>query len=107
VDPFGGGFQFHHQAFAYYVNFAPFKADGTPNPKTNSLLNPHAHLQDEDQFFADLAAGQLPAVSFIKPIGAANEHPGYAGLLKGGSSMSRASFTPSRTAANGTTRSSS
>ncbi|HME99788.1 MAG TPA: acid phosphatase [Terriglobia bacterium] len=83
VDPFSGGFQFHHQAFGYYANFAPFNADGTPNPKTNSLLNPDAHLQDEDRFFADLAAGQLPAVSFIKPIGAANEHPGYAGLLQG------------------------
>ena len=83
VDPFGGGFQFHHQAFGYYANYAPFNADGTPNPQTNSLLNPNAHLQDENQFFADLAAGNLPAVSFVKPIGANNEHPGYSGLLKG------------------------
>src|SRR5262245_44170200 len=83
LDPFGGGFQFHHQAFGYYANYAPFNADGTPNPRTNSLLNPNAHLQDEDQFFADLAAGHLPAVSFVKPIGANNEHPGYSGLLKG------------------------
>jgi phospholipase C len=84
-DPngFGGGFQFHHQPFAYYANFAPFNADGTPNPKTDSLLNPNAHLQDEIQFFSDLASGKLPAVSFIKPLGQNNEHPGYANLLRG------------------------
>jgi phospholipase C len=85
TDPngFGGGFQFHHQALAYYANFAPFNADGSPNPKTNSLLNPNAHLQDETQFFDDLASGKLPAVSFVKPVGANNEHPGYANLLQG------------------------
>src|SRR5262249_3640117 len=83
ADTFGGGFQFHHQPFAYYANYAPFNADGTANPETNSLLNPDAHLQDETQFFADLASGKLPAVSFIKPIGAENEHPGYANLLRG------------------------
>jgi phospholipase C len=82
-DPFGGGFQFHHQPFAYYANFAPFNADGTPNPQTDSLLNPDAHLQDETQFFTDLSDGNLPAVSFIKPIGADNEHPGYASELAG------------------------
>src|SRR5262249_3041302 len=68
---------------AYYANFAPFNADGTPNPQTNSLLNPNAHLQDETQFFADLVSGHLPAVSFVKPIGADNEHPGYASELHG------------------------
>jgi phospholipase C len=81
--PFGGGFQFHHQPFAYYANFAPLNADGSQNPQTSSLLNPDAHLQDETQFFADLASGSLPAVSFIKPLGANNEHPGYASELAG------------------------
>jgi hypothetical protein len=80
---FGGGFQFHHQPFAYYANFAPFNADGTPNASTDSLLNPNAHLQDETQFFADLSSSKLPAVSFIKPLGPDNEHPGYANLLEG------------------------
>jgi phospholipase C len=85
TDPngFGEGFQFHHQPFAYYANFAPFNADGTPNPATNSLLNPDAHLQDETQFFADLSTGKLPAVSFVKPLGVNNEHPGYADELTG------------------------
>jgi len=32
---------------------------------------------------ADIAAGTLPAVTFFKPIGAQNEHPGYASILEG------------------------
>src|SRR5262249_54029372 len=85
TDPngFGGGFQFHHQPFAYYANFAPFNADGSPNPQTDSLLNPDAHLQDETRFFADLTDGRLPAVRFIKALGPDNEHPGYANLIQG------------------------
>jgi acid phosphatase len=42
-----------------------------------------AHLQDENNFFQDLSAGNLPAVSFIKQVGENNEHPGYADLLQG------------------------
>jgi acid phosphatase len=62
-------FQFHHQPFNYYASYAP----GTPG---------RAHLQDE-QAFIDLAKSSGPrcdlkSVSFIKPIGAENEHPGYA-----------------------------
>jgi phospholipase C len=64
-------FQFHHQPFAYFTNFA----DGTPAKA--------AHLKDEEDFFAAAAAGTLPAVSFVKPIGANNEHPGYADLMSG------------------------
>ncbi|GAC1414534.1 MAG: acid phosphatase [Candidatus Velthaea sp.] len=64
-------FQFHHQPFAYYANFA----DGTPAKA--------AHLQDETNFLGDLHNNALPAVSFIKPIGENNEHPGYASLLAG------------------------
>ena len=32
---------------------------------------------------ADLAAGTLPPVSFVKPIGANNEHPGYTDVVTG------------------------
>ena len=69
-------FQWHHQPFAYYDNYAPWK-NGVRNPVSA------AHLQDENNFFADLVAGSLPAVSFIKALGPDNEHPGYAGLLQG------------------------
>lgn len=73
-------FQFHHQAFGYYAKYAPFNPDGTLNPVTTG---PAAHLQDEAAFLADLSRGELPAVSFIKPLGPDNEHPGYAALLRG------------------------
>ena len=63
-------FQFHHQALNYYASFAP----GTAAREQ--------HLRDEQEF-EDLAAQsgrscRLKPVSFIKPIGAENEHPGYA-----------------------------
>jgi phospholipase C len=64
-------FQFHHQPFNYYKNYA----EGTSARKD--------HLQDEQVFLGDLNNGSLPAVSFIKPVGADNEHPGYATLLQG------------------------
>jgi len=64
-------FQFHHQPFAYFAKYA----DGTRAKQE--------HLKDEDDFWRDLARGQLPAVAFLKPIGQLNEHPGYANLLSG------------------------
>ena len=64
-------FQYHHQPFAYFANYA----DGTPAKAR--------HLKDEADFFFELKARRLPAVSFIKPLGPDNEHPGYASLLRG------------------------
>ncbi|MBA2686000.1 MAG: acid phosphatase [Gemmatimonadaceae bacterium] len=64
-------FQFHHQPFAYYANFA----DGT-QAKAD-------HLKDETDFIAAATAGTLPAVSFVKPLGVNNEHPGYADIITG------------------------
>ena len=59
VDPL---FQWHHQPFAYYDNYAPWK-----NGQRN--LVSAARLQDETDFFLDLQNHDLPAVSFIKPLG--------------------------------------
>jgi acid phosphatase len=73
-------YKFHHNPFAYYANFAPYNPDGTLNPATTG---PNAHLQDETNFFTDLSNNQLPAVSFVKPIGENNEHPGYTDLVTG------------------------
>ena len=73
VDPL---FQWHHQPLAYYDNYAPWI-----NAQRN--LASAAHLQDENDFFLDLQNHDLPAVSFIKPLGPNNEHPGYADLLQG------------------------
>lgn len=69
-------FQWHHQAFAFYDNYAPW---------TNGVRNARsaAHLQDENNFFNDVISNTLPAVCFIKPLGPDNEHPGYASLQQG------------------------
>jgi phospholipase C len=64
-------FQFHHHPFAYFANYA----DGTA---AKAL-----HLKDEADFLQALRGGTLPAVSFVKPVGENNEHPGYATLLRG------------------------
>ena len=64
-------FQFHHQPFVYYAKYA----DGTQLKKD--------HLKDETAFIAAAQAGTLPSVSFVKPLGINNEHPGYAALETG------------------------
>jgi phospholipase C len=63
-------FQYHHQALNYFKAYAPGTAER------------RKHLRDEAEFEA-LAADskqhcRLKPVSLIKPIGAENEHPGYA-----------------------------
>ena len=64
-------FQFHHQPFAYFAKWA----DGTTAKAR--------HLRDERDFLTDLAAGRLPAVSFVKPLGIHNEHPNTSELMAG------------------------
>jgi acid phosphatase len=67
-------FQFHHQPFNYFANYAP----GMPG---------RAHLQDEQSFIdlANASSGEckLDSVSFVKPIGLENEHPGYTSVPRG------------------------
>jgi phospholipase C len=84
-------FQFHHQPFAYYTKYAPFltaptadySASSNPPQLNPATTGPDAHLQDEQNFFAHVASGDLPPVSFVKPIGKNNEHPGYADEVTG------------------------
>jgi phospholipase C len=64
-------FQFHHQPFNYFARYAEGTAARTE------------HLKDIEDFLAALRTGNLPAVTFVKPIGADNEHPGYTDLLRG------------------------
>jgi acid phosphatase len=63
-------FEFHHQPFNYFASFAPGSRARA------------RHLRDEAEFEARAAAWdrrcRLKPVSFVKPIGAENEHPGYA-----------------------------
>jgi phospholipase C len=41
------------------------------------------HLRDEQDFLHQVKTGTLPAVSFVKPVGEENEHPGYASVSAG------------------------
>jgi acid phosphatase len=63
-------FQYHHQPFNYFQAYAP----GTAARER--------HLRDEEEFESLAAASRrqcrLKPVSIIKPVGAENEHPGYA-----------------------------
>lgn len=63
-------FQYHHQPFVYFERYKP----GSPG---------HAHLKDEKKFLQHVREGRLPTVSFVKPAGIDNEHPGYADVLTG------------------------
>ena len=67
-------FQFHHQPFNYYANFAPGTAGRT-------------HLRDEAEFLgltqSSSSTCKLNSVSFVKPVGLENEHPGYTNVTTG------------------------
>jgi phospholipase C len=72
-------FQFHHHPFNYFAAFDTGTAAG--------LANRQVHLRDEAEFL-ELAQSstnecQLKPVSFVKPIGAENEHPGYTSESRG------------------------
>jgi len=64
-------YSYHHQPFVYFANYA----DGTDRKRR--------HLKDEKDFLAGVAAGRLPPVSFVKPLGTRNEHPGVVDLVTG------------------------
>jgi acid phosphatase len=68
-------FQFHHQPFNYFAAYAPGTAARDQ------------HLRDEEEFVAQAKSSthtcNLKAVSFVKPIGAENEHPGYTNVTRG------------------------
>jgi phospholipase C len=68
-------FQYHHQPFNYFKNFAP----GTKERAE--------HLLDGGlggtEFIKAIDAGKLPQVAFYKPQGNLNEHSGYADIAAG------------------------
>ncbi|CAJ0736231.1 hypothetical protein R16034_00368 [Ralstonia edaphis] len=69
-------FQPHHQPFNYFSRFDPATTSGAAERA--------AHLRDYDAaFLQDAAAGKLPAVTFYKPQGNLNQHPGYANVADG------------------------
>jgi phospholipase C len=62
-------FQYHHQPFAFYANYAP---DSQARAQ---------HLKDKSKLFADLK-GDFPQVAFFKPVGSKNQHPGFSSILE-------------------------
>lgn len=60
-------FQYHHQPFVFYSNYAP---DTTARAE---------HLKDKAQLLTDLN-NNFPQVAFFKPAGNKNQHPGYASI---------------------------
>ena len=58
----------HHQPFVYFAAYGP----GTQARRD--------HLKDESDFITAIDKGTLPPVSFYKPIGEYDLHPGYAQL---------------------------
>ena len=67
----GATFQYHHQPFAYFKQFG------------NDTDARKQHLKDETDMVKDIQTGNLPAVTFWKPYGDDNEHPGYTDVLEG------------------------
>ena len=62
-------FQYHHQPFVFYANYAP---------DTQARAE---HLKDKSRLFTDLKDG-FPQVAFFKPAGSKNQHPGYSTILE-------------------------
>ena len=60
-----GSFVPHHQPFIYFKNYGENTQGRTQ------------HLKDEADFMAAIKVGTLPAVSYYKPIGKFDLHPGY------------------------------
>jgi phospholipase C len=84
-------FQFHHNPFNYYVKFDPAgkfnPVTGAPDASQPAGAYRAAHLKDGglggSKFLADVDAGVLPHVTFYKPQGNLNEHPGYTNVSAG------------------------
>jgi phospholipase C len=68
-------FQFHHQAFNYFANYAPGTAARAEHLKDGGM--------NGVEFIKAVDAGELPQVTFYKPQGNLNEHAGYTDVLSG------------------------
>ncbi|CAN7231082.1 acid phosphatase [Pseudoduganella sp. LjRoot289] len=83
LDANGGGpkpnFQFHHQPFNYFKQFAPGTAMRAEHLRDGGL----GDSPMSNRFLADVVAGKLPAVTFYKPQGNLNLHAGYSDIESG------------------------
>lgn len=72
-------FQYHHQPFNYFKQFAP----GTPAREEHLRDGGLGDSPISNRFIADIVAGKLPAVAFYKPQGNLNLHAGYSDIESG------------------------
>jgi phospholipase C len=72
-------FQYHHQPFNYFADMAPGSAARADHLKDGGLGG--------SEFIKAIDSGSLPQVSFYKPQGNLNEHPGYTDALSGDQHM--------------------
>jgi len=72
-------FQYHHQPFNYFADMAPGSAARAEHLKDGGLGG--------SEFIKAIDSGSLPQVSFYKPQGNLNEHPGYTDALSGDQDM--------------------
>ncbi|MBV1838013.1 acid phosphatase [Acetobacter estunensis] len=75
LKPSPPAFQPHHQPFNYYAAYAPGTAARNEHLRDGGM--------DGVKFLADIDAGRLPQVSFYKPQGNLDQHPGYANITSG------------------------
>jgi acid phosphatase len=72
-------FQYHHQPFNYFANYAP----GTTARRRYLRDAGLGSDASTNRLIADIDAGHLPAVTFYKPQGDLNMHAGYADVESG------------------------
>jgi acid phosphatase len=72
-------FQFHHQPFNYFKQFAPGTSARAEHLRDGGL----GDSPISNKFIADAVAGRLPAVAFYKPQGNLNLHAGYSDIESG------------------------
>ncbi|MFT4064636.1 acid phosphatase [Paraburkholderia sp.] len=72
-------FQYHHQPFNYFANYAPGTAARRRHLRDGGMGNDAS----TNRLIADIDAGRLPTVTFYKPQGDLNMHAGYADVESG------------------------
>ena len=72
-------FQYHHQPFNYFRQFAPGTKARAEHLRDGGL----GDSPISNRFIADAVAGKLPAVAFYKPQGNLNLHAGYSDIESG------------------------
>lgn len=72
-------FQYHHQPFNYFANYAPGTEARALHLRDGGMGNDPA----TNRFIAEIDAGRLPEVAFYKPQSSLNMHAGYADVASG------------------------